>query len=733
MPRLEAYREANRARGFALDRAPLMRVALIRTGAREWELLWTHHHLLLDGWSGPRVWADLMAAYDALAAGRTPSLPEPPRFRDYVAWLERQDPGAAERFWRGALAGFDEPTPLPAGRGTPGTAPRVVRRGDLPRPPRGHRPAPRAGARRGVTLTTLFQGAWALLLARYTGRGDVAFGNVVSGRAAPVDGVEEMVGMLINTLPVRVRVPDSASAREWLRGIQTAQTEARQFEHTPLVEVRRWAGLDRRELFETLFVYENFPRRQAGDGDDAAGPRRAGAERRAAARADQLSRSTVAVLPDDELALRFTYDADRLDERRRSARWPRTSAARRGAGRAPGAPAGALDTLDAAESRPPAGGGARGRARGPGRRSGSTSASPRAAGRPRGAAGAHGRRARRGRTRSWTPARARSPGGWRASASAAARAWPSRWSAARGRWRRSSPCCAPAAHTSRSTPTTPPSASPTSWRTPPRRCSSPRRRRGPPAGARRRVLLLDGERGAPEAEPDATGTVDDVAYVIYTSGSTGQPQGRGGHARQRPAVDGRHRAVVPLRRGRRVDALPLRRLRLLRLGDLGRAAVRRPPGDGAVLGDARAGGVPRAARARAGDGAQPDALRLPPAHRGRPRRWRCAGALALRWVVFGGEALELEALRPWIARHGDQAPRLANMYGITETTVHVTWRRIAARRRGARRIERDRRAASGPAALPAGRADAPVPLGVAGRDPRRRGRGGARLPRPALR
>jgi amino acid adenylation domain-containing protein/non-ribosomal peptide synthase protein (TIGR01720 family) len=255
---LERWLEADREAGFDTRRAPLMRVGLFRLDGEEHQMVWTHHHLVMDGWSVPLLLRDVLAIYAAHVRGEEPRLPPAVRFRDYVAWLERQDRGRAERFWREALAGFHEPTPLPAspppaggeGQGTAALLLPVERSAAL-----------QERARRwGVTLGTLVQGAWALLLSRCTGEDDVLFGATVSGRPAELEGAEEIVGLFINTLPVRVRLRPEATLGEWLAELQRGQVEAREYEYSPLVEVRKWSAVPSgRPLFESLVVFENLP------------------------------------------------------------------------------------------------------------------------------------------------------------------------------------------------------------------------------------------------------------------------------------------------------------------------------------------------------------------------------------------------------------------------------------------------------------------------------------------
>ncbi|HEX9935717.1 MAG TPA: amino acid adenylation domain-containing protein, partial [Longimicrobium sp.] len=320
--RIAAYVAEDRARGFDPGQAPLTRVALVRTGDEAWELLWSAHHLLFDGWSAPRLLEDLDALYRAFTAGDEPRLVSRRPFRDHVEWLESRDPGAAEAFWRRELEGFEGAPPL-FGEAAAATPRAFAEARALLTPAAAERLRARAG-RAGLTVTTLYQGAWALLLARYTGESDVAFGNTVSGRSPELEGAEEMVGMLINTIPVRARVPADAPAGAWLRVLQDHQAEARQYDYAPLVEVRRWAGIDPgRELFDTLFVYENYPVPQApgapasnaeAASDDASTADAVEVVLHAEPRERTHYPLSLAVAPMAAgTELRLTYDAERFD------------------------------------------------------------------------------------------------------------------------------------------------------------------------------------------------------------------------------------------------------------------------------------------------------------------------------------------------------------------------------------------------------------------------------------
>jgi len=260
--RLSAYLRDDRLLGFDLAKPPLMRLALFQLDDEACRFVWTYHHLLLDGWSLPLLLDELFGLYQSAQDGAEPLLP--PTFRQYIDWLRSRDLVDAEQFWRDALAGFGPATALP------GAVPASLSSGLGPSSGFGREELllsarettdlqTLAQAQR-LTFNTLLQGAWALLLARYSGVDDVLFGAVSSGRSAPIPGIEKMIGMLISTLPVRVEVSGCATLIPWLRKVQFQQLEARQYEHSPLWQIQAWSGMPRGEsLFETLLVFENYP------------------------------------------------------------------------------------------------------------------------------------------------------------------------------------------------------------------------------------------------------------------------------------------------------------------------------------------------------------------------------------------------------------------------------------------------------------------------------------------
>ncbi|WP_395683090.1 amino acid adenylation domain-containing protein, partial [Inquilinus sp.] len=258
---------SDRARGFDLAAPPLLRVLLVRTAEDRHRLILTSHHLLLDGWSTSRLIGEVLTRYH----GKTPSLPSG-RYRDYIAWLGQRDQAADQSFWRERLSGVEEPTLLASA--LPAPVPEAGHDSRKLRLDAAATDALKAFARREhVTLNTVVQGAWALLLSRITGQRRVVFGATVSGRPAELRDAEALLGLFINTLPVAPALDPARSIGDWLRALQAENAALREHEHTPLYEIQGWAGHGGRSLFDTLLVFENYPVDQALRELEGKGPR----------------------------------------------------------------------------------------------------------------------------------------------------------------------------------------------------------------------------------------------------------------------------------------------------------------------------------------------------------------------------------------------------------------------------------------------------------------------------
>ncbi|MFD6907583.1 amino acid adenylation domain-containing protein [Streptomyces sp. NPDC060077] len=253
-PRLTRLLADDRARRFDMARPPLLRFTLVRLSGERHVLLLTHHHILLDGWSLPLLLADLFRIYrdGGSADALEPAVP----FGDYLGWLAAQDREEAERAWRSALAGLDGPT-LVAGPSGHGGAARAQRRAVAELSPADTARLTETARSRGLTLNTVVQGAWSLLLSVLTGSRDVVHGQTVAGRPPELPGSERMVGLTMNTVPARVRIDPAEPVAGLLARLQEEQTALTRHEYLGLADIHRAAGVA--ELFDTTVAFENVP------------------------------------------------------------------------------------------------------------------------------------------------------------------------------------------------------------------------------------------------------------------------------------------------------------------------------------------------------------------------------------------------------------------------------------------------------------------------------------------
>ncbi|MEV0411110.1 condensation domain-containing protein, partial [Streptomyces sp. NPDC050448] len=287
---------------FDLAVPPLLRLLLLRLDESHYRLVLTMHHIVMDGWSLPVLFGELSELY--AAGGDVSVLPPVTPYREYLAWLGRQDKEAAREAWREALAGTVEPTLLhPA---DPGTKPSVPGHTTLKVGARLTAELGEVARAHGLTLNTVIQGVWGVLVGMLTGRSDVVFGAVVAGRPADLPGVERMLGLFINTVPVRVRLDPDRTVAELLTELQLRQAELLPHQHLGLTEIQRLAGTG--ATFDTLLVYQNYPRTPDGP------LRLSGLKIDGSASEDAAHYPlALAVAPLDDLELRFDYQPDRFD------------------------------------------------------------------------------------------------------------------------------------------------------------------------------------------------------------------------------------------------------------------------------------------------------------------------------------------------------------------------------------------------------------------------------------
>jgi hypothetical protein len=256
---LQDFVAQDRAESFELAQGPLLRGGLFRSSPRRHMLVLGFHHILLDGWSMPILLRDLLEIYQATRRGRSSALPPTQPYRDYLAWLATVDRAADEAFWRERLAGIEKPhLDLAAGDSAASSdalGEHCVTLSELST----SRLQAVAQARR-LTMGTMVQGAWALVLAGHGPRRDVVFGMTTAGRPGDLVGIERMVGLCANTLPRRVRLDPTARVTDWLGDLQARQAEEQAHAWCRLDDIQRWSGAPAgAALFDSVVVFENYP------------------------------------------------------------------------------------------------------------------------------------------------------------------------------------------------------------------------------------------------------------------------------------------------------------------------------------------------------------------------------------------------------------------------------------------------------------------------------------------
>ncbi|MET0264738.1 MAG: condensation domain-containing protein, partial [Duganella sp.] len=299
---LDLLAQADLERGFDLAEPPLMRLTLVQTGAAAWHLVWSVHHLLLDGWSTSMLLGDVLRSY-----GGTGTAAPAGRYRDYIGWLAARDQQASQAWWQQQLDQLQEPLLLAQALAAP-----VAQTTD--RPNRGQQIqhwsarqtaqlADFARTQR-VTVNTLVQAAWALLLQRYSGKQTVAFGVTVSGRPAQLTGADGWVGLFINTLPLICSPAPAAPLGDLLRALQDQNLALREHEYTPLYTLQQQAGQGGQALFDTIVVFENYPVDQMLARSDSGGLQFSSARTH-----DETSYAmALSVVHESALRLRLSYD-----------------------------------------------------------------------------------------------------------------------------------------------------------------------------------------------------------------------------------------------------------------------------------------------------------------------------------------------------------------------------------------------------------------------------------------
>ncbi|MBA6304371.1 non-ribosomal peptide synthase/polyketide synthase [Colwellia sp. MB02u-14] len=309
---IENLLEEDRNHHFELDNAPLLRVNIIHCSEREALVVWSYHHLLLDGWCLSSFISEILADYQARIEGQALVLAKPASYRNYIAWLAQQDEASAKSFWSNQLAGVEGATALPIAKNKTGITGngRIVETLD----PILTTAVSQLAQACNVTLNTIIQSAWTILLSKYSGQKDVVFGATAAGRPVELEDSDSMLGLFINTLPIRQVIEGNANIAELTKQIQTTNLAVREFEYTPLKEIKSWSQVaPNASLFDSIVVFENYP---IGKGNqelqDKVGI--------TIYNGDQTSGGgtgfplTLMVIPDEECRFELIYEQDKFEQ-----------------------------------------------------------------------------------------------------------------------------------------------------------------------------------------------------------------------------------------------------------------------------------------------------------------------------------------------------------------------------------------------------------------------------------
>ncbi len=249
-----------RKQGFNLAKPPLMSFNLIQVQNDIYQFIWTYHHLLLDGWSVPLIIKEFITVYETIIQDQKLPLEKPRPYRDYIAWLQQQDLSNAQTFWSKILQGLTTPTTISRQTDRFKSPNKNYQEQHLQLSEEVTAKLKFFAKQHQVTINSLVQAAWALILSFYSGENDVIFGSTYSGRPTNLMNAEQIVGVFINTLPVRIYIDGKATLLQWIKQLQSQQIEAQQYQYIPLVEIHRLSEISRNlPLFESLVIFENYP------------------------------------------------------------------------------------------------------------------------------------------------------------------------------------------------------------------------------------------------------------------------------------------------------------------------------------------------------------------------------------------------------------------------------------------------------------------------------------------
>jgi len=307
---LAVFLESDQQKSLELSEAPLMRLNLIKLDKNTYQFVWSSHHLLLDGWSLSLVIKDFLKIYQEISQNQISTDQTVVSYRQYIAWLQQQEQKPAEEFWQQKLQGFTAPTPLVIERSANSKNSNVYKKQQIQFPASTTATCQSFVRKNRLTLNNLVQATWGLLLSRYSQETDIVFGATVSGRETSIAGIEAMVGLFINTLPMRIQLKPDTSALTLLKDLQAQLVESNQYSYSSLAEIQTWSEIPRSaSLFDSIVVFENYPvDATAVLGNDSF-----------CLENIQVSQQTnypltLIALPGEQLQVRISYDTNRFDD-----------------------------------------------------------------------------------------------------------------------------------------------------------------------------------------------------------------------------------------------------------------------------------------------------------------------------------------------------------------------------------------------------------------------------------
>lgn len=305
--------KSDRQKGFNMEKPSLTRFTLIKTGIEEYEFVWSFHHIIMDGWSYPVVQSEVFAIYESLKEQKKIELPAPSSYKDFILWLSKQSKIEAGDFWKDELKGFNSPTSLPdksESRQKIVADDDEIKSNELIFTREFTESLQKFARQNQITLNTIIQGVWAIIISKYRNETDVVFGGVVSGRSSLLKGIESMVGLFINTLPVRIKLDGKENIIRWLKKIQEKNSERDQYNYSSLVDIQELSEIKRgTQLFDSIVVFENYPI------DKSLENGRAGIKIKNLRAFERTSFPlTVLAAPGESLSLKIAYETSKFDE-----------------------------------------------------------------------------------------------------------------------------------------------------------------------------------------------------------------------------------------------------------------------------------------------------------------------------------------------------------------------------------------------------------------------------------